>query len=90
MSLRSNNSLTINSLVMEITILGEPVFEFSSFQDWVNRGQRLYRPFVQVYGKDHAVHLFDSKGHLLICGSYIRTADELGNTPFRAYDLKRP
>jgi hypothetical protein len=75
---------------MEIQINGDPVFQIKSFIDWQNRGQKLFAPWVKRDGKDHTVHLFDSKGHLLICGQDIKTADENGNAPFTAYELTRP
>ncbi len=69
-------------------VLGTPVFEFQSFNDWLDRGRACYRPFVKILGRDHGIILLDSKGYLLRCGGEIKTASELGNTPFRAYQLK--
>jgi hypothetical protein len=75
---------------MEIKILGEPVFQLKNHHDWLDRGQKLFRPYVRRDGIHHTVHLFDSQGHLLTCGLDIKTADEKGFTPFNAYELQRP
>lgn len=75
---------------MKIEILGTPVFEFADYNDWWDRGQKAFAPWIKVHGKDHGVHLFDSQGHLLTCGGDIRIAEENGFVPFKAYDLKRP
>ena len=65
-----------------LVVVGEYLFEFSSFNDWVNEAQRIWR-FHGVRGDNTIV--VDSKGRLLQKGKEFMRARDDGSFPVKVY-----
>jgi hypothetical protein len=63
----------------------QPVFEFTSFTNWVNTAQRKFFPF----GQYHNIICLDTNGNACSIGEDFRVAEEKGLYPITAYQLIR-
>lgn len=62
--------------------LGEKLFEFSSKQDWVNRGPRIWRVHQATDGRAIAI---DTKGRICQMGGHFMRAEVDGSYPISVY-----
>lgn len=65
--------------------LGEKLFEFSSQQDWVNKGPRIWRTHRATDGRAISI---DAKGRVCQMGAHFTRAEEDDAYPVRVYRIQ--
>jgi len=65
--------------------LGQKLFEFASKQDWINRGQRIWRVHRATDGRALAI---DTKGRICQMGAHFSRAENDGSYPISVYRVQ--
>lgn len=65
--------------------LGERLFEFSSRQDWINKGPRIWRTHQATDGRAISI---DAKGRVCQCGAEFTRAERDGAYPVTVYRVQ--
>lgn len=65
--------------------LGEKLFEFSSKQDWVNKGPRIWRIHQATNGRAISI---DAKGRICQCGAEFSRAEKDDAYPISVYRVQ--
>lgn len=65
--------------------LGEKLFEFSSKQDWINKGPRIWRVHQATDGRAISI---DAKGRICQCGEQFARAEKDDAYPVSVYRVQ--
>jgi hypothetical protein len=66
-------------------MLGEKLFEFTSKQDWVNKGPRIWRVYQATDGRAISI---DAKGRIVQTGAEFARAEKDGAYPVSVYRVQ--